>query len=220
MPIEPLALDELPEAEPLFGEPADGKVQCPECDKSFIPSGLKRHITMSHRGGVSDSAGGSTGKGKSKVVIDVAERWAQFQRGAALMVSFACSQCASVLVTDADKDGKAIAEFCVNRPKLRKNVEKFLDTSDMLILVGTLGETARTMASHHDIGRKIGLADTSEHMGHDATGMQGVAAFMQSMSPEDRQAILDQALANMAGPAPAPEPVMVPDWSPDGVPNG
>ena len=170
---------------------------------------------MTHRGGVSDSPTRSSGSKGSKVVIDVAERWAQFQRGAALMVSFACSQCASVLVTDADKDGKAIAEFCVNRPKLRKNVEKFLDTSDMLILVGTLGETARTMASHHDIGKRIGLAPT-EHTGHDESGMQGVAAFMASMSEEDRHAILDQAINHMANGA-EPQPEAQPDWTPSGA---
>lgn len=212
---EPIALDEMPEAEPLFRDSENPeKVQCPECDKSFLPNGLKRHVTMTHRGGVSDSA--TAPKGKSKAAIDVAERWTQFQRGSALLVSFACNQCAAVLVADAEKDGKAIADFCVNRPKLRKNIEKFLDTSDMLILVGTLGETAKTMASHHAIGQRIGLSDTGEH-GHDASGMQGVANFMTSMSDEDRHAIMDQALNNMAGNT---EPIMVPeaaDWSPSGT---
>lgn len=222
MPIEPVALDEIPEAEPLFGgdDAIDGRVQCPECDKTFKPSGLKRHITMTHRDGVSDTPSAGS-KGKSKVTIDVAQRWAEFQRGSALLISFACSQCAAVLVADAQTDGDAIAAFCTNRPKLRKNVEKFLDTSDMLILVGTLGGTARAMASHHSIGQRIGLPDESNHS-HDASGMQGVAQFMQSMSEEDRNAIIEGALATMAnGGTPvteAPtEPVIEEEWSPSGT---
>src|SRR5579864_1981462 len=121
---EPVALDELPGVEALFSDSGTAtdpdKVQCPQCDRAFLPTGLKRHITMAHNGGVSDST--KAGTGKKKVEIDLANSWAAFQRGAALMVSFACNQCATVLVNDADKDGQAIAQFCANRPKLRKQL--------------------------------------------------------------------------------------------------
>src|SRR5450759_1124278 len=96
---EPIALDELPEAEPLFGSDSGdsiGRVACPECGKTFLPTGIKRHITMSHRGGVSDTGGTKT----PKQVVDLATRWAEFQRGSALLISFACGQCAAVWVGD------------------------------------------------------------------------------------------------------------------------
>jgi hypothetical protein len=227
---EPVALDELPQVEALFENVTEPdsreKVQCPECDREFLPSGIKRHITMAHRGGVGEST--STGsKGKKKVEVDLAVSWAAFQRGAALMVSFACSKCASVLVADADKDGAAIGQFCASRPKLRKQLEGFLDTADMLILVGTLAETAKSMAAHHTIGRRIGLNDIADDISHDAShagGMQGVAQFMQSMDPEARQQIIDGALDHMANggatmPGNMEQPVTVPEaeWNPSGV---
>ena len=228
---EPIALDEVPGGETLFGDTADSvtptKVLCPECDKEFMPSGINRHITMAHRGGVSNSSPGTKSKG-SKVEIDIGIRWAQFQRGAALLVSFACSKCASVLVDDAEKDGAAIGQFCAKRPKLRKQVEGFLDTSDMLILVGTLGETAKTMAAHHSIGKRIGLNDFADDIAHDAHGgMQGIAQFMQSMSPEDRAQIIEQALGHMAnGTGPTVptfddvvQPMSVPDIVMEDVPG-
>lgn len=215
MTPEPIALDELPDAAPLFGTAGSGdsidKVQCPECDKSFLPTGIKRHITMAHRGGVSDTGGTKS----PKTVIDMATRWAEFQRGSALLVSFACSQCAAVLVQDADTDGRAIADFCMKRPKLRKQVEQFLMASDMLILVGALGGTAQKMASHHSIGKRIGLTDTS-HPGEHGQGMQGVAQFMKNMSEEDRNALLNGAIDHMADITPN-EPAVTEEWSPSGV---
>src|ERR1700677_4193589 len=135
---DPVALDELPDSDglgdaPLGADPDTGKVPCPECDRWFLPTGIKRHITMTHRGGVSDSGKSSAGKSKP---LPLAIKWAGFQRGAALMVSFACTQCAMVLVQDADKDGQAIAAYCANRPKLTKQVNQLLDASDVMILVG------------------------------------------------------------------------------------
>jgi hypothetical protein len=222
---EPIALDEIPDADSLFGNDTSdsvttGKVQCPECERLFLPTGLKRHITMAHRDGVSDSS--SSPKKASKVVVDISDRWAQFQRGAALMVAFACSDCAAILVEDANEDGRAIAEFCSHRPKLRKNLETFLNASDAMILIGALGGTAKKMMEHHSIGQKIGLsAINPEHMGH-GNGMEGIAQFMQQLSEEDRNALLNDAFASMAatnGARPEPEPVKVPeaDWSPSGV---
>jgi hypothetical protein len=219
---EPIALDQIPDADPLFGSDKDDgttgdKIQCPECEKSFMPSGIKRHITMAHRGGVSDGSN-TSGPKQSRVVVDIAERWAQFQRGAGLMVAFGCSQCAAILVEDANTDGKAIAEFVSHKPKLRKKLETFLEASDAMILVGTLGNTAKKMAEHHSIGRKFGIGTVNvDHVNH-GSGMEGIAQFMQSLSEEDRNQLLNDAFQSMApNPTPPTTPQDVPEWNPAGV---
>jgi hypothetical protein len=223
MTPEPLALDEMPDAEPFvsvaeptFTDGADdlGKVQCPECDKSFLPAGIKRHITMAHRGGISDGPT-ATKTSKPKSVVDIANRWAEFQRGAALMVSLACSQCAGVLVADAVTDGNAIAAFCSRKPKLKKQLETFLDSSDIIILVGALAGTAQKMAAHHSIGQRIGLGSTSTEADHTHPegSMQNIMDFMQNMDPDMRNELINSAFDAKQ----AAQPQSVPDMAPSGV---
>lgn len=171
----------------------DGKIQCPECDKMFQPSGLKRHITMSHRGGVSEAGTSSAPKGNSKARVNIESRWADFQRGAAMLVSLACVQCAAALSEDAANDGKALAQFCEHRPKLRKQVEDFLSTADFILLVGAFGGTAQKMIGHHSIGKRIPGISTTPNTGHATHDpAERMMTFMGGLPPEQRHQMMDQ----------------------------
>jgi hypothetical protein len=215
MSPEMVQLDDMPDGDPGdLGADGDGKVACPECDLRFMPTGIKRHITMTHRGGVSDGPSDpKTPKGTKSPVL--ATRWKDFQLGAALLVSLACADCAKALSEDAEKDGEALAAFCISRPKLRKQIEQFLATADFMLLVGAFGGTAQKMISHHSIAKKMPLGmvkpTNAEHGAHDP--MQRMASFMSSMPEEQRHKIFDQALGQYAKvteakpPAAAPEPV-------------
>ena len=189
-----VALDEIP-SEPdqsPFGTEGD-KVSCPECGDYFNPRGLKRHITMSHRGGVSDTPRNSTKKTGSRVQVTLAQRWCEFQQGAAVLVSLACADCGTALVEDAEKDGAAIAAFCVNRPKLRKQLEDALSGMDFMLLVGALGSTATKMVGHHSIGKRIGLPGGSSpqhNAEHDAAAR--MMGFMSRLPQEQRNDLLNK----------------------------
>lgn len=213
MSPEMVQLDDMPDTEPGDFTTENGRVPCPECTLTFKPSGLKRHITMTHRGGIPDD-GSAVPKGnkpgKSPVLAD---RWEQFQLGAAMLVSLACADCAKALSEDARKDGDALAAFCTTRPKLRKQIEQFLATADFMLLVGAFGGTAQKMISHHSIAKKLpfgasNMATEPEHSAHDPA--QRMMRFMGSMPPEQRHQIFDQALqhaqkvAETAPPAQAP----------------
>lgn len=194
---EPFLLDDPPAAEPSLGGEDDGKVQCPECPNRYKSSGLQRHITMAHRDGISDNTGASNNTRKQPKSSQVIEtRWADFQRGAALLVSLACSQCAAALSEDAEKDAKALAQFCEHKPKLRKQVEDFLSTADFLLLVGAFGGTAQKMVAHHSIGKRIpGLTpvENTDHGNHSPADK--AMAFMEQMPAEARHQMMDQVFA-------------------------
>lgn len=191
-----ISRDEVPGT--LTSEPPinDGKVECPECGNRLTPGGLQRHITVAHRGGVPDPKPSTT---TQKAKVDIASRWIQFQNGAAMLVSLACTQCAQVLASDAEKDAIALAEFCANRPKVRKQVEDLLTGSDFMILLAAFGGTARDMIKHHSIGQRLPIATVGDHgsNGHQSAE-QRMAAFMMSMPPAQRNAIIDQAFSAAA----------------------
>jgi hypothetical protein len=212
---EMVQLDDIPDVEPGDFSAEDGRVPCPECTLTFKPSGIKRHITMTHRGGISDGVPTTSTATKGTKSPVLASRWKDFQLGAALLVSLACADCAKALSEDAEKDGEALAAFCISRPKLRKQIEQFLATADFMLLVGAFGGTAQKMISHHSIAKKLpfGVATNPEHSANDPA--QRMMQFMGSMPEEQRHKIFDQALkqaqrvAETAPPkqAPAPEPV-------------
>lgn len=191
MSPEVVSLDEMPDAAPGDdgGSEVEGKVPCPECGDYFKSRGLTRHLTSAH--GYAPKERAST-SGSGKKTGELALRWAEFQRGAALFVSFACSQCAAVLVEDAAVDGEAIAVFCVNRPKLRKQIESALASMDVMILVGTLAGTAQKMAAHHSIGKRLGLPGSEhQHIGQQSAA-EKMMDFMSTMPRDARQTLLDQ----------------------------
>lgn len=174
--------------------PADA-IACPECGNYYKRRGLTRHMVQAH-GMESPSRSGSVATPKQGPKL--AQRWAEFQRGAALLVSFACVQCAAVLVEDAQQDGDAIAAFCENRPKLRKQIEQALSGMDVMILVGALGATGRKMIAHHDIGKKLGLGDGHTHTVERGGPQEQVMAFLTSIPEADRNLMLNQIFNQMA----------------------
>lgn len=192
---EVVALDEMPESDPgeLDSDIPAGSVPCPECGKFFKSRGLSRHLSSAH--GIEPERKQTAGQKKAPAL---AIQWAEFQRGAALLISFACTGCAAVLVEDAEVDGVAIASFCEKRPKLRKQIEQALAGMDVMILVGALGGTAKKMVAHHSIGARIGLAN----QGHSHVPVQGNAeqkmmGFLSSMPEETRNALLNQVFNSM-----------------------
>jgi uncharacterized C2H2 Zn-finger protein len=210
---EVLLVDEMPDADPgdLGSDVAEGTVPCPECGDYFKSRGLSRHLNSAH--GIEPARKQASGTGKSKTPA-LATQWAEFQRGAALLISFACTGCAGVLVEDAEVDGIAIAAFCETRPKLRKQIQQALAGMDVMILVGALGGTAKKMVSHHSIGARIGLGGE----GHSHSPVQGSAeqkmmAFLTQMPEDSRNQLLNQVFSGMATAPPqqqaaAPQPVV------------
>lgn len=193
-----ISRDEVPGTYTFTSEPPanDGKVECPECGNRLTPGGLQRHITVAHRGGIPDPKPSPVSQ---RAKIDIAARWIQFQNGVAMLVSLACTECAKVLASDAEKDAIALAEFCANRPKVRKQVEDLLTGSDFMILLAAFGGTARDMIKHHSLGQRLPIVANTEHQsnGHQSP-QERMAAFMMSMPPEQRNAIIDQAFTAAA----------------------
>lgn len=195
-------LDEPPsshDAAPI--EIEDGKVACPECGKPFKPGGLQRHITVVHGKEEGTSTSGPAKRGKRGTIIS--ETGAQFQRTVSVFVAFACKDCALVLYSDADKDWIAIDNYCERRPNLRKQVVRALELSDVMILLGVFMGTAQKMVAHHSLGDRLsfGVAPTAsdaDHAQHNGS-MQNMAQFLQAMSEEDRNEMINGALAQMAG---------------------
>ena len=118
----------------------------------------------------------------------------------------ACKDCAIVLYKDAQKDWKAIDDFCEHRPKLKKQVIGALQGADLLILLSVFTGTAQSMLSHHSIGKRfsIGVMDLDqpenpEHSQHSkGDAMQNMAQFLEAMDPEERNVILNQAVTMAA----------------------
>lgn len=175
----------------------DGKVSCPECQGRFKPSGLNRHITVTHGGTGAVSKPKKDANSGNKRGINIASTGAEFQRGVSLLVSMACSQCATALYQDAEKDWLAINEFCLSRPKLAKQVRDMLSVSDFMLLVGALGGTAQKMLSHHAIGNKLPMGmNGSEHTQHNT--QQAMAEFMLAIPVDERTKLIEQALSMAA----------------------
>jgi hypothetical protein len=196
MSPEPILLDEMPtgdEDDAVDFDVAAGKTACPECGNYFATKGggLARHRRSAH-GIEPERKQAATARSKAPAL---AAQWAEFQRGAALFVSFACTECAAVLVEDAETDGLAIANFCEGRPKLRKQIQQALGSMDVMILVGALGETARKMIAHHNIGKRIGLPGPS----HSHTGQQSAQErmmnFLSQMPQDARNDLLNQVFS-------------------------
>lgn len=198
MSPEVVALDEMPDddTEGLDSDIPAGAVPCPECGEYFKSRGLSRHMSSAH--GIEPERRQSTGGNKVKAGA-FATQWAEFQRGAALIVSFACSGCAAVLMEDAVADGVAIASFCETRPKLRKQVQQALSGMDVMILVGALGGTARKMVAHHSIGARLGLASESHtHAPVSGSAEQKMMAFLAQMPEAERNLLLNDVFGAMA----------------------
>lgn len=197
---EVIALDEVPDGlgdDSLGSDVPAGTVPCPECGNYFKSRGLTRHMVNAH-GMEPPARPGRTPADKGKAVEKFALQWAEFQRGAALFVSFACTQCAAVLVEDAQRDGNAIAVFCETRPKLKKQIQQALGSMDIMIFVGALGETGRKMIAHHEIGKKIGLpGPTHTHTGG-RSAEEKMLGFLTSMPEADRNMLLNQVFSGMA----------------------
>lgn len=198
---EVLLIDDMPTPEP--GEELDsdvpaGSVPCPECGEYFKPRGLSRHLNSAH--GIEPERKQSSG-GKAKTPA-LATQWAEFQRGASLFVSFACTACAAVLMEDAETDGIAIANFCDTRPKLRKQLQQAMGSMDVMILVGALGGTARKMVAHHSIGARLGMG-APQHTHEPVMGgaEAKVMGFLTQLPEEDRNALLNQVFAAQANAA-------------------
>jgi hypothetical protein len=214
MSPEVIGLDEVPTDDDLSlgSDVPSGTVPCPECGSYFKSKGLTRHRVNAH--GVEPPArSGGTPADKGKATQKFAMQWAEFQRGAALFVSFACTDCAAVLVEDAQRDGEAIAVFCETRPKLKKQIQQALTGMDIMILVGALGETGRKMISHHEIGKKLGMPGPQHtHSGGDSA-QEKMMNFLVKMPEEDRNMLLNQVFSGMAANgssnAPAAAPVAV-----------
>lgn len=200
MSPEVIGLDEMPTEEEgqLDGDIAAGTVPCPECGNYYKSRGLTRHMVNAH--GMEPPAGsraGTSGTTRGKGTAALATKWAEFQRGAALLVSFACTSCAGVLVEDAAKDGEAIATFCENRPKLRKQLQQALDGMDLMLLIAALGGTAQKMVSHHAIGAKIGLGDGHTHNDNGGGPQERVMSFLSGMDEDSRNALINGAFDQM-----------------------
>lgn len=200
----PKVIDLVDDAAPIDDDAAeivddDGKVPCPECGNRFKPSGLNRHITVTHGAGQKQRT--ASGTGGSKRSVSIANAGMQFQQGASLFVSMACQRCATCLYQDAEKDWKAIDEFCQSRPKLRKQVQDMLTMSDAIMLAGALMGTAQKMIAHHSIGERFafGVANTGmddDHSGHSPASE--MAAFMMGIPEDERNRLVNEALASMA----------------------
>jgi hypothetical protein len=175
---------------PVTETPFDtlGKIQCDECGEWFSERGINRHRNTKHGIVMTDSE--KRNEKRSRSSENFATRWAEFQRGCALMVSFACSDCAAVLIEDADVDAKAIADYCSNRPKLRRQLESALSGMDLMILVGTLGGTGKKMVEHHEIGKRIGLRGTKEHT-EEHGAAERMMGFLSRLDPNARTEILN-----------------------------
>lgn len=205
MSPEPLLLDEMPAGDDPFGDDISiaGKVPCPECGEYFKSRGLTRHLESAHGVENPNKRSGNIGN-KSKGTAVLAQQWAEFQRGASLFASFACSQCAAVLMEDAQKDGDAIAAFCEGRPKLKKQIQQALTGMDIMILVGALGETARKMVSHHEIGKKLGMPGPQHTHAGGGSAQEKMMDFLTTMDPAARNTLLDQVFSGGAATASTP----------------
>jgi hypothetical protein len=194
---EPILLDELPaEESPFVGsEVPAGTVPCPECGNYFKSRGLTRHMVNAHG---MEPPERKTPAGTGKATVALAKRWAEFQRGAALFVSFACSECAAVLIEDADTDANAIATFCDGRPKLKKQLQQALTGMDIMILVGALGGTARKMVAHHEIGKKIGLPGPAHSHAAGGSAQEKMMHFLTDLPEDSRNQLLNQVFSGMA----------------------
>lgn len=193
--MTPVLVDEIPIAEPGeedFTEVAAGLVPCPECGEYFKSArgGLTRHRRSSH--GVEPEGSRSSPKAAKNSTATLAVRWAEFQRGSALFISFACSQCAAVLVEDAQTDAEAIAQFCERRPKLRKQIEQVLGGMDVMILVGALGQTAQKMLAHHSIGQRLGLPGSNQQHSAEHGAQEKMMSFLTNLDPDARHQLIDQ----------------------------
>lgn len=198
MSPELLSLDEVPDGadDSLGSDVPAGSVPCPECGEYFKSRGLTRHMVQTHgmAAPARRTATGDAGKGN----VRLATQWAEFQRGAALFISFACAQCAAVIVEDAQRDGDAIAAFCEGRPKLKKQIQQALTGMDIMILVGALGETARKCVAHHDIGRRIGLPGPQHSHVGGQSAQEKMMSFLTTMPEADRNLLLNQVFNGMA----------------------
>lgn len=191
-----------------------GEYGCPECTRAFTTeAGRKRHLTRTHNAAPSTvSHSASASKRGDAIEETLATRWSQFQVGCSVLVAIACVTCGTVLLNDAQKDAKAIAAFAVKRPKLRKQLESFLASADLLVLVAVLGNTAKEMASHHAIGARFGMGPGHAKGSTAHSAQERMLQFMSNMPAEARHKIIDQAIhsqaaqANYAAPAPAPSP--------------
>jgi hypothetical protein len=161
---------------------------------------------------------------KGKSTVKLAQQWAEFQRGAALFISFACTECAAVIVADAVRDGEAIAIFCETRPKLKRQIQQALTGMDIMILVGALGETARKCIAHHEFGKRIGLPGP-QHAHKRGSAEEQVLSFLTSIPEADRNLLLNQVFSGMAaanasasGPA-APQPTVTVVMDDEDVPG-
>lgn len=195
---EVFSVDEMPEAEPgdfLDSDvPADSK-PCPECGEYFKSRGLSRHLNSAH--GIEPERKQPSKAGSSKTPA-LAAQWAEFQRGSALFISFACTACAAVLVEDAETDGRAIAVYCENKPKLRKQIQQALGGMDVMILVGALGGTARKMIAHHSLGARLGMGDSHSHVPVQGGAQEKMMGFLTQMDPNARTELLNRVFAQMA----------------------
>lgn len=204
---EVFSVDEMPEAAPgddlLDSDVPAGAVPCPECGEYFKSRGLSRHLNSAH--GIEPARKQSSGTGGAKTPAFAAQ-WAEFQRGAALFVSFACTACAAVLVEDADTDGRAIAVYCENKPKLRKQIQQALGGMDVMILVGALGGTARKMVAHHSIGARLGMGDSHTHTPVQGSAEEKMLGFLTQMDPNARAELLNHVFSQMQPQPQAQQP--------------
>lgn len=210
----------MPEGDPgeLDGDIPAGAVPCPECGEYFKSRGLSRHLNSAH--GIEPERKQASRAGSGKGIETLALQWAEFQRGAALFISFACTGCAAVLVEDAETDGRAIAAYCEHKPKLRKQIMQALNGMDVMILVGALGGTARKMIAHHSIGARLGMVPDHAHAPVAGGAQEKMMGFLTQMDPNARTELLNKVFSQMAeqqqpatatasSPATATQPVTV-----------
>jgi uncharacterized C2H2 Zn-finger protein len=186
-----VGIDELP-GDPIDGD-VEGKVKCPECDRYFLQRGLKRHITMAHGNPVDHAP-------KKHGGVNIAEAWAELERGIGFLAGFACPRCGSVLIQRATPNGMAVDQFCEKRPDLRKSIVNMLKATDYIILGMAVSQTVLPMLAHHGIGPNAGLLNTQtgvqeaspEHHEH-ADPMAGLLAMFLDIPEEDRNAMMNSA---------------------------